>query len=224
MKTAISFIVLAAAAWSQDAWSPDLSMRVQPVGTVTPSPDGELVAYTQSRALMARADGSWRVQLTHGEKSAAPPSFSPDGVYFSSERSGKPSLWRSPVDGGGAEMRVVDENPKKHGLWIIPAEPDSSGKRPARKLGDIKSPDARLIAFSHTPTPGADDWTNADISEVTVEAGEVRPLAATGAAAHWAGLERIVVLRDSQAHGTQDGGDTVEFSTSAGERYFLESV
>ncbi len=44
--------------------------------------------------------------MTRGDKSATAPEFSPDNryVYFSSERSGKPNLWRIPVDGGEAEM------------------------------------------------------------------------------------------------------------------------
>jgi len=205
------------------------------------------VAYTQSHAVieteksevdtqiyLATADGSHRTQLTRGEKSATAPEFSPDGryVYFSSERSGKPNLWRIPVDGGEAEMltdwkgeigafhvspdgkwiafagmepradeekakkekrdfRVIDENPKNHTLWIVAAEPDSQGKRTPRHLatpGHAQefdwSPDGRAIAFSHAPTPGADDWTKSDISEVTVATGEVRPIAATGAAEH----------------------------------------
>jgi len=94
-------------------------MQVQPVADVLPSPDGKLVAYTQSHAIietekseidtqiyLAAADGSHRTQLTRGEKSAAAPEFSPDSryVYFSSERAGKPNLWRIPVDGGEAEM------------------------------------------------------------------------------------------------------------------------
>lgn len=281
MNVKLSAILLAAAAWCQTpaAWTPELSMQVRPVGDVTPSPDGKLVAYTESHAVieaeksevdtqifLARADGSHAAQLTRGEKSATSPSFSPDGryVYFSSERAGKPNLWRIPVDGGEAEMltdwkgeigayhvspdgkwiafaamepppdeekqkkekrdfRVVDENPKNHGLWIIPAEPDSQGKRPPRKVGDTTrhvgefdwSPDGRSIAFAHTPTPGADDWTKSDISEVTVETGAVRPIAATAAAEwdphyspdgrylaferttdppRWAGIERIVLL------------------------------
>jgi dipeptidyl aminopeptidase/acylaminoacyl peptidase len=238
-----------------------------------------LVAYTQTRAVgeteksemdtqifLARADGSHRVQLTRGEKSASSPSFSPDGrfLYFSSERSGKPNLWRIPVDGGEAEMltewkgeiglyrvspdgkwlafagaeppadeekqkkekrdfRVIDENPKNHCLWIISAEPDIHGKRSARKIGNISahvhdldwSPDSLYIAFAHQPTPDADDWTRSDISEVTVETGAVRPLAATPAAEaspryspdgrhlafvrttsppRWASAQRIVLL------------------------------
>jgi dipeptidyl aminopeptidase/acylaminoacyl peptidase len=298
MKAGLPLILLAAAACAQEppAWSPELSMRVQPVGDVTPSPDGKLVAYIQSRAVMepekseidtqiflARADGSHRVQLTRGEKSATSPSFSPNGhyVYFSSDRSGKPNIWRIPVDGGEAEMltdwkgeigtyhvspdgkwvaftgmeprpeeeeekkekrdfRVVDENPKDYSLWIIPAEPDSQGKRAARKVCNTSdhvqdfdwSPDSQFIAFAHTPTPSADDWTKSDISEVAVESGEVRPVAATGAAemsphyspdgrylafvrttdpARWAQIERVVML-------PRKGGESRELSPTYDER------
>jgi dipeptidyl aminopeptidase/acylaminoacyl peptidase len=280
MRTALLGIVLAAAVWGQPptAWTPELSMQVQPVGDVLPSPDGKLVVYTQSRAVMetekseidtqvfiASADGSHRMQLTRGEKSATAPEFSPDGryVYFSSERSGKPNLWRIPVDGGEAEkltdwkgeigafhvspdgkwiafagmepradeeqgkkekrdFRVIDEYPRNHSLWLIPSEPDSQGKRPPRHLGTPGhagefdwSPDSTALAFEHTPTPGADDWTKSDISEVTVQSGEVRPIAVSGAAEHspryspdgrylayvrstdparWAGIDRIVLV------------------------------
>lgn len=117
----LAFFLLFSAAWAQapTAWTPELTLQVQTIGEIVPSPDGRLVAYSQTRAVMeteksemltqiflARSDGSRRVQLTRGEKSAASPQFSPDGrfVYFSSERSGKPNLWRIPVDGGEAEM------------------------------------------------------------------------------------------------------------------------
>jgi len=265
-------------------WTPELSMQVQPVGNVIPSPDGKLVAYAQSRAVMApekseidtqiflaAADGSHRMQLTRGEKSANAPEFSPDSryIYFSSERSGKPNLWRIPVDGGEAEMltdwkgeigafhvspdgkwvafagmspradeekakkekrdfRVIDENPKNFSLWLITAEANSEGQRPVRHFdtpGHVTdfdwSPNSRAVAFSHVPTPVANDIIKADISEVDIESGKVRDIAATGAAernvhyspdgrylayvrstnpANWAGLDRIVLqTRESGA-------------------------
>jgi dipeptidyl aminopeptidase/acylaminoacyl peptidase len=298
MKTALFALLLAATAWCQApaAWTPEISMQVRPVADVVPSPDGRLVAYTQSRAVvqteksevdaqifLAHADGSHCVQLTRGEKSASSPSFSPDGrfVYFSTERSGKPNLWRIPTDGGESEMltewkgeigpyhvspdgkwiafagaepptdeenrkkekrdyRVVDENPKNHSLWIIPAEPDNHGKRPARQAAKITdhaqdfdwSPDSRYIAFVHTPTPNADDWTRSDISEVMVESGVVRPVATSSAAetspryspdgrylafvrtsapVRWAGDARIVLI-------PREGGPTRELPATYDER------
>jgi len=282
MKTAVCLLVLsgfALLAQAPAAWTPELSMRVQTVGSVVPSPDGRLVAWTQTRAVMetersesvsqiwlASADGSNRLQLTRGEKSATTPAFSPDShhVYFLSERSGKPNLWRIAVNGGEAErltewkgsigtlrvspdgkwvaftaakededeekakkekrdLRVVDEKPKNHALWLIPAEPDENGKRAERKLFDATyhitsfdwARDSRTIAFCHQPEPKADFWTKSDISEIAVESGSVRPLAATSAAEsepmyspdgrwlaytstseppRWAGDERILLL------------------------------
>jgi dipeptidyl aminopeptidase/acylaminoacyl peptidase len=88
------------------------------------------------------------------------------------------------------DWRVVDSNPANMAIYLIPADADADGKRPPRKLTDGKrhveeiawSPDARAIAFSHTPTPGADDWTRSDLAEVDVASGAVKPIAATNAA------------------------------------------
>lgn len=254
-------------------------MRVRNVGSVIPSPDGRMVAWTQSTAMMdgensewvsqvwlGTAEGARRVQLTRGEKGAGSPSFSPDGrfVYFSSSRAGKENVYRIPVDGGEAEMmtdwkgglgsyrvspdgkwmafaavdedkeeekakkekrdlKVIDEKPKNHALWLIPVEEDAAGKRPVRRLSKEPyhvtqfdwSPDSRAIAYSHVPAPEADLWVKADLAEVQVESGVTKALAntpasesspryspdgrflaftQTGVPPRWAGEERIAVL------------------------------
>ena len=282
MKARLFPLLLAVAAWGQApapppaAWTPEISMRVQPVGEsadvprwqagrvhAEPCGDGAEKSEVDTQT---RGRGGWLASRssTRGKKSATAPEFSPDSryIYFSSERSGKPNLWRIPVDGGEADahplegemgafhvspggkwvafagmepradeelakkekrdFRVIDENPKNHSLWIVAVEPDSQGKRTPRHLDtpghatDFDwSPDSHFIAFSHTPTPKADDWTQADISEVNVETGAVRAVAATGASerspryspdgrylaylrstdpARWAGIDRIVLL------------------------------
>lgn len=119
-------------ATSPDSWTPELSMKVQDVADVVPSPKGDWVVYTQTRTVMeneksemlthlflarrgaASLSGSspdeWRrIQLTRGEKSCTSPSFSPDEgfVYFLSERfseDGKQNVWRIGVSGGEAEQ------------------------------------------------------------------------------------------------------------------------
>ncbi|MCC6537032.1 MAG: S9 family peptidase [Bryobacterales bacterium] len=106
----------------EPGWTPAFSMRFRDVGAVQLSSDGKLVAWTEREAVMteskseylthiflARADGSGRLQLTRGEKSATLPRFSPDGrfVYFASERSGSNNVYRIPVNGGEAE-RLTD--------------------------------------------------------------------------------------------------------------------
>jgi dipeptidyl aminopeptidase/acylaminoacyl peptidase len=110
--------IFAAASLLCAQWTPELHMKVQGVGDVTPSPDGRWVAWTQTVAVMdgeksemltqiylGRADGAVRFQLTRGEKSAASPSFSPDSqyVYFTSARDKGNQVFRIPVDGGEAE-------------------------------------------------------------------------------------------------------------------------
>ena len=269
-------------------------MQVRPVGDVVPSPDGKLVAYTESRAVieaeksevdtqifLAAADGSHRTQLTRGEKSATAPEFSPDGrlhlFLFRAQRQAEPLA--HPVDGGEAEMltdwkgeigripclagrqvdricrhgdraptkrsakkekrdfRVIDENPKNHSLWIIPpsrtaresAPRASSATRPATCRSSTGRRIRAAIAFAHTPTPGADDWTKSDISEVTVESGAVRadrgdrrgraqPAAIRRTdviwlfvrstdPARWAGIDRIVLLTRAERRVARTAAD-----------------
>ena len=226
-------------------WTPELSMKVRTVSAVVPSPDGRLVAWTEtwpvmegekseslSHVFLAETSGAGRLQLTRGDKSANAPSFSPDSawVFFASERSGKRNLYRIAVDGGEAEpltawngtlglysvspngkwvafaarepdagedrakrekrdLRVIDENPHNQSLWMVPVEPNAEGKRSAQKVAAGPyhvgafdwSPDSRRIAYEARPTPDADDGRRADIYEVEVESGNIRPVAATTA-------------------------------------------
>ncbi|MEW5976723.1 MAG: S9 family peptidase [Acidobacteriota bacterium] len=267
-------------------WTPELAMTVRTVGEVVPSPDGQLAAYTQTWAVMAGeksemvtqvflarfGERAKPVQLTQGEKSCVSPSFSPDGkwVYFLSERSGTPNLWRISVEGGEGQQltdwkgtigtyqvspngtwiaftgrepdqelekarkekrdfRILDENPKNNGLWLVPAEPDSNSREAKRvfdapfHIGSVEwSPDSRRIAFERRPTSDPDSWRFADLSEVEVESGKVSDLSATPAAesdpryspdgryvafvrtshpVHWAGDGRLVL--HTRASGAQ---------------------
>ncbi|HLX43417.1 MAG TPA: S9 family peptidase [Bryobacteraceae bacterium] len=237
------WLTLAPALYAQ--WTPELSMKVKTVTAAVPSPDGKLAAWTETHPVMdgeksealtqvylARADGSGRLQLTRGDKSANAPAFSADSnwVFFASDRNGKRNIYRIPVDGGEAEMvtnwtgalgafgvspngkwiaftareadpeedrarrekrdlRVIDENPHNQSLWLIPVEADAGGKRAAKKIaagpyhvgGFDWSPNSQRIAYETRPTPDADDSRRADIYEVAIETGDIRPLAATAA-------------------------------------------
>jgi dipeptidyl aminopeptidase/acylaminoacyl peptidase len=121
MRSTVLLLASCALAWPQapSSWSPELSMRIQTVASVAPSPDGSRVAWTQSRAIMSGEESDWvsqifltgagssgPIQLTRHAKGAGSPQFSPDGrfLYFSSDRSGKTNLWRIPVGGGEPEM------------------------------------------------------------------------------------------------------------------------
>ncbi len=214
-------------------------MKIKAVGEVVPSPDGRMAAYTQTRGVM---DGEKSESVTEiwlwsaGDRfrlaTGSAPRFAPNGrfVYFTSERAGKPAVFRIAVDGGEAErisdakapassyelspngkwiactgrepdgdeerakkekrdFRVIDESPKNAQLWLVPVEPDSTGKRTVRALaagpynvsGVQWSPDSRKIAFETRPTPDANDGRKADVLEVDVETGVVKAIAATAA-------------------------------------------
>jgi dipeptidyl aminopeptidase/acylaminoacyl peptidase len=116
LAPAFSALLLAQA---PTAWTPEFSMQFKTVSNVLPSPDGAKVVWTQTQSVMgpeqsemlthifaANADGSHRIQLTRGDKSATSPSFSPDGrmIYFLSPRSGKNNVYRIAIGGGEAEM------------------------------------------------------------------------------------------------------------------------
>ena len=228
------------------AWTPEFSLQFQSISAVTPSPDGKMAVWVQTRPVLeaerseqvsqiwaGAADGSRRYQLTRGDKGAANPSWSPDGryVYFVSDRGGGAQVHRILIMGGEAEkitdlkggvgeyhvapngktlafaaheadpdeenakkekrdMRVVDATPGNAALYLTPVDADADSKHKHKKLFDAKyhvaefdwSPDSRFIAFGHTPTPGADDWTRSDVGEVDVESGMVKELATSAAA------------------------------------------
>lgn len=121
MKALIALLLAATAALPASAqeWTPEFGMQFRNVGSPAISPDGSMVAYTVSEALMegekseylthiwvAAADGSWDRQFTFGDASATSPAFSPDGRWlaFSTSRSGDSQVWVLPVFGGEAQQ------------------------------------------------------------------------------------------------------------------------
>ena len=142
-------------------WTPEHAMRIKGVGSVVPSPDGRLAAYTQTEAViepersemvsqiwLGKADGSWRTQLTRGTKGAASPAFSPDGryVYFLSSRSGKQNLWRIPTLAGEAEKltdwkgALDDYRVSPDGKWVAftAREEDKEEEKRKKEKRDVK--------------------------------------------------------------------------------------
>jgi dipeptidyl aminopeptidase/acylaminoacyl peptidase len=87
------------------------------------------------------------------------------------------------------DVKVIDEKPRNQSLWVVAVEPDAAGKRTPKKIasGDFHvgefrwSPDSRRIAFEQRPTPDFNDGRLADLSEVEVESGSIKPVAKTTA-------------------------------------------
>jgi len=88
------------------------------------------------------------------------------------------------------DFRWVDENLKMSRLYVLAIQKDTNGKREPRKLttGNYNveafdwSADSSRIAFSHTKTPVANDWTTSDVSIIEVATMKVTALANSPAA------------------------------------------
>jgi dipeptidyl aminopeptidase/acylaminoacyl peptidase len=136
-------------------------MKVRTVSTVVPSPNGRLVVWTETWPVMdgeksealthvflAQTNGTGRLQLTRGEKSANSPGFSPDSVsvFFASDRSGKRNLYRISVDGGEAEqitnwtgtLGAYSLSPNGKWLAFAAREPDTEEDRAKSEKRDLR--------------------------------------------------------------------------------------
>ncbi|MGI8742519.1 MAG: S9 family peptidase [Bryobacteraceae bacterium] len=174
-------------------WTPEFSMQVQTIGAVVPSPDGEWVAYTQSKPIiegersetvsqvyLARSDGSRRFQLTRGEHGSSAPAFSKDGryVYFTSDRSGKSNVYRILAEGGEAE-KLTDfkgslgeyrVSPDGKSVAFVGHEPSPDAEKAAKEKRDFKVVDQELENFALYVIPAEADAKSKRLQKKVFEA------------------------------------------------------
>ena len=163
------------------------------------SPDGKWIAFVSARGGKDATANLWRIRVDGGEAEplteekgvVSAPAWSPDGKWIAFLMTDPKSEDEEKGDKERRDARVVDEKSRMSRLYVVPTEPDAAGKRTVRKLtaGALHvpddfdwSPDGRTIAFTHRPTPGADDWTRSDVSVVDVASATVRPLVTSPAA------------------------------------------
>ena len=160
------------------------------------SPDGNWIAFTSNRKdnkmnlYLLRLNGGEAEPLTDVKSSVSEFEWSPDGRWIAVTMTDPKTEEEEKNEKGKNDFRWIDENVKMSRLYLIPVQKDAGGKREARKLttGNYNvsdfdwSHDGSRIVFSHTKTPGANDWTTSDVSIVEVASGKVTVLAGTPAA------------------------------------------
>jgi len=160
------------------------------------SPDGKWIAFISNRKdnrnnlYRLSVDGGEAEPLTELKTNIADFEWSPDGRYIAYTMTDPKTEEEEKNDKGGNDFHWVDENLKMSRLYVIPVDKDANGKREPRKLttGNYNvsdfdwSADGSHIVFTHSKTPGANDWTTADVSIVDVATTNVTVLANTPAA------------------------------------------
>jgi dipeptidyl aminopeptidase/acylaminoacyl peptidase len=161
------------------------------------SPDGNWLAFTSNRKdnknnlYLLRLNGGEAEPLTDVKTAVSNFDWSPDGKWIAYTISDKKSDDEEKNDKGKNDFRWVDENTKMSRLFVVSVMKDAEGKREPRQLttenynvgADFDwSPDGRMIIFSHSRSPVANDWTTSDVSMVDAASGKVTPFAKTLAA------------------------------------------
>jgi dipeptidyl aminopeptidase/acylaminoacyl peptidase len=158
------------------------------------SPDGRWLCFASDRSgkknvYRIPVSGGEAEMLTDWKGSLENYRISPDGKWIAFTGA-EPDANEESAGREKRDFRIAGASPRNRALWVIYVEPDATGKRAPRKLaggdthiGNIDwAPDSRRIAFERRPSPEADLASRCDIDEVELESGQIRSLAATGAA------------------------------------------
>ena len=160
------------------------------------SPDGNWIAFTSNRKdnknnlYLLSLNGGEAEPLTDVKSAVTNFAWSPDGRSIAFTMTDPKSEEEDKNDKAKNDFHWVDENLKMSRLYVLTIQKDANGKREPRKLttGNYNvdefdwSPDSSRIAFSHSKTPVANDWTTSDVSIIEVATAKVAVLANTPAA------------------------------------------
>ncbi len=162
------------------------------------SPDGRWLLFAASRNGPRNV---WRIAANGGTAEAVTALDRPVGEFRLSPTGRTLAFVAADADTFNPRaVRAVDEDVRFARLYMTPFDAPANGVREVRLLtpadyqvgghigagldgpGVTWSPDGSAIAFTHSPSPLADDWVHADVSVVDVRTGNVRPLLTSKAA------------------------------------------
>ena len=160
------------------------------------SPDGNWIAFVSNRKdnknniYLLNLNGGEAEPLTDVKTGVSNFAWSPDGKSIAFRMADPKTEEEEKNDKAKNDFRWVDENLKMSRLYVISLQKDANGKREPRKLTTANynvddfdwSADGSHIAFGHTKTAVANDWTSSDVSIIEVASGKVTALANTPAA------------------------------------------
>lgn len=196
------------------------------------SPNGEWVGFISARGGKPNV---WRISLRGGEAEQVTDAkggvssfaWSPDGTSMAFVATESKSDDEEKADKEKRDWRTVDRDVKHARLHVQAVDRDAKGAAAPRALtpstftvtGFDWSPDGATIAFSHQPTPVANDWTRTDVSVVAVADGTVRPLLNSPAAEQspqYSPDGRLIAFVASENPPTWPGGDIVHVVAATG--------
>jgi dipeptidyl aminopeptidase/acylaminoacyl peptidase len=157
------------------------------------SPDGQWIAFLSSRGdtktqiFRIRVAGGEAEPVTAEKGSVAGFEWSPDGKTFAFLMTDPRTDEDEKAAKEKRDARVIDENEKVAGLYVVAVEKGADGKRTSKRLtpaamhvtGVEWSPDSSTLVFSHAKTIKVFDQT--DISTVAAAGGAPKAIAATPA-------------------------------------------
>ena len=160
------------------------------------SPDGNWIAFTSTRKdnksnlYVLSVNGGEAEPLTDVKTSVGNFEWAPNGRSIAFTMTDSKSEEEEKNDKAKNDFRWVDENLKMARLYVVSIQKDANGKREPKKLTTDNyqvtefdwSSDSSRIAFGHTKSPIANDWTTSDVSIIEVASAKVTPLANSPAA------------------------------------------